>query len=66
MRPLWPKLASLAQEICILWFQFFDASFASKGYPFKNIHKNDSYVTLHITQNTLNIFSSETDDQNSK
>ena len=37
MRPKWPKLASLAQKICTLWFQFFDAFFASKGYPFKNI-----------------------------
>ena len=37
MKPKWQKLASLAQEICTLWFQFFDAVFASKGYPFKNI-----------------------------
>ena len=37
MRPKWQKLASLAQEICTLWFQFFGAVFASKGYPFKNI-----------------------------
>ena len=28
---------SLAQKICRLLFQFFDAFFASKGYPFKNI-----------------------------
>ena len=28
------KLAGLAQEICTLWFQFFGAVFASKGYPF--------------------------------
>ena len=34
---LWQKLASLAQELCTLWFQFFGAVFASKGYPFKNI-----------------------------
>ena len=27
------------QEICTLWFQFFGAVFASKGYPFKNIFK---------------------------
>ena len=38
MKPKWQKLASLAQEICTLWFQFFDAVFASKGYPFKNIY----------------------------
>ena len=37
MRPKWQKLASLAQEICTLKFQFFGAVFASKGYPFKNI-----------------------------
>ena len=37
MKPKWQKLASLAQEICTLWFQFFGAAFASKGYPFKNI-----------------------------
>ena len=36
-KPKWQKLASLAQEICALWFQFFGAVFASKGYPFKNI-----------------------------
>ena len=37
MTPKWQKLASLAQEICTLWFQLFDAVFASKGYPYKNI-----------------------------
>ena len=37
MKPYWQKLASLAQEICLLWFQFFGAAFAFKGYPFKNI-----------------------------
>ena len=37
MKPNWQELASLAQEICTLWFQFFGAAFASKGYPFKNI-----------------------------
>ena len=37
MKPKWQKLASLAQEICTLWFQFCSAVFASKGYPFKNI-----------------------------
>ena len=34
MRPEWPKIASLAQKICTLQFQFFGAFFASKGYPF--------------------------------
>ena len=33
MRPKWPKLASLVEKICTLWFQFFDALFAY----FKNI-----------------------------
>ena len=37
MKPKWQKLASLAQEICTLSFQFFGAVFASKGYHFKNI-----------------------------
>ena len=37
MKSTWQKLASLAQEICTLWFQFFGAVFASKGYPFENI-----------------------------
>ena len=37
MTPKWQKLASLAQEICTLYFQFFGAVFASEGYPFKNI-----------------------------
>ena len=37
MKPKWQKLASLAQEICTLWFQFFGAVCAPKGYPFKNI-----------------------------
>ena len=37
MKPKRQKLASLAQEICTLQFQFFGAAFASKGYHFKNI-----------------------------
>ena len=37
MKPKWQKLASLALEICTLWFQFFCAVFVPKGYPFKNI-----------------------------
>ena len=37
MKPKWQKLASLAQEMCTLWFLFFGAAFTSKGYPFKNI-----------------------------
>ena len=42
MKPQWQKLASLAQEICTLWFQFFSAVFASKGCPFKNILQLDT------------------------
>ena len=37
MKPKWQKLASQAQKIFTLLFKFFDAVFASKGYPFKNI-----------------------------
>ena len=46
MKPKWQKLASLAQEICTLLFQFFGAVFASKGYPFKNILINNFSDTL--------------------
>ena len=50
MKPKWQKLASLAQEICTLWFQFFGAVFASKGYPFKNIFdiKRQSPIILFV------------------
>ena len=41
MKSKWQELACLAQEICILWFQFFGAVFASKGNPFKNIFQTD-------------------------
>ena len=44
MKPKWQNLASLAQETCTLWFQFFGAVFAFKGYPFKNIFVK--HVTL--------------------
>ena len=37
MKSNWQKLASLAQEVCTLYFKFFGVVFASKGYPFKNI-----------------------------
>ena len=40
MKPKWQKLASLAQEIYTLSFQFFSAVFASKGYTLKNILSN--------------------------
>ena len=45
MKPNWQKLASLAREICTLWFQFFGAVFASKGYPFKNILEKLPQIT---------------------
>ena len=56
MKPKWQELASLAQEICTLWFQFFGAVFASKGYPFKNIfvwgihvrHNNEIYLLTYF------------------
>ena len=52
MKPKWQKLASLAQEICKLWFQFFGAVFASKGYPFKNIlHHFYKISKLTLLQN---------------
>ena len=38
MKPKWQKLASLAQELCTLWFQFLCAVIASKGYTFKNLY----------------------------
>ena len=41
MKPKWQKLASLAQKICTLWFEFFGAVFASKRYHFKNIFINN-------------------------
>ena len=45
MTPKWQKLASLAQEIFTLLFQFYGAGFASKGFPFKNIFDFTSLVT---------------------
>ena len=44
MTPKWQKQASMAQEICTLWFQFFGAVFASKEYPFKNIFQSNLNV----------------------
>ena len=37
MRPKWPKLASLAQKICTLQFQFLCAFLLPKYNVFKNI-----------------------------
>ena len=49
MTPKWQKQASLAQEICTLWFQFFGAVFASKGYPFNNIfyHRHSELIVKY-------------------
>ena len=51
-----PKLASVAQKICTLYFQFFDAFFASKGYPFKHIFEN---LVQNIYRNKLCILANE-------
>ena len=52
MTPKWQKLASLAQEICTPWFQYFGAVFASKGYRFKNILykilKFYNFLSVHL------------------
>ena len=48
MKPKWQKLASLVQEICTLWFQFFVAVFASRGYPFKSIFKVISFIIILV------------------
>ena len=55
MKPKWQKLASLAQRICTLQFQFFGAVFASKGYPFKNIFEavTDADMTLRTSGNLV-------------
>ena len=53
MKPKWQKLASLAQEICTLYFQFFGAVFASKGYPFKNISINIYAFVLILCMFTM-------------
>ena len=56
MKPKWQKLASLAQEICTLKFQFFGAVFASKGYPFKNILESRSVPNLLKNLSTVCMF----------
>ena len=54
MRPKWPKLASLAQKIFTLWFQFFGAVFALQGYPFKNIFIIE-YIKSYLTKRNFPI-----------
>ena len=51
MKPIWQRLASLAQEIYTLWFQFFSAVFASKGYPFKNIFHYKIEIRARLNKN---------------
>ena len=53
MRPNWPKLACLTQRICTLWFQFFGAFFASKGYPFKNIFDTIKHLFNDVPINNV-------------
>ena len=53
MKPKWQKLASLAQEICTLQFQFFGAVFASKGYPFKNINDPQKKHSLGMVSKNI-------------
>ena len=48
MKPKGQKLASLAQEICTLWFQFLSAVFGTKGYPFNNIFASKGHPFKNI------------------
>ena len=62
MEPKWEKLASLAQKICALWFQFFGAVFASKGYPFKNILKDIFAMLKFVTKACFTYISKQQSD----
>ena len=62
MEPKWEKLASLAQKICTLWFQFFGAVFASKGYPFKNILKDIFAMLKFVTEACFTYISKQQSD----
>ena len=53
MGPERQRLASLVREVCTVWFQFFGAVFASKGYPFKNIFSNRWCKREHIEPDAL-------------
>ena len=53
MTPEWQKLASLAQEIYTLWFQFFGVVFASKRYPFKNIFKSYQHRYINLMRHFI-------------
>ena len=54
MKPKWQKLASLAQEICALWFQFFGASLLPKDTLLRtyNIH-----IVIHLATEHFNLAS---------
>ena len=54
MKPKWQKLACPAQEICTLYFQFFGAVFASKGYTLKNIASQTESMATNVPNHALN------------
>ena len=60
MKPKWQKLASLAQKICTLKFQFIGAFFASKGYPFTSI-----FIWAATRQNLSSVFPTKQDSKQS-
>ena len=50
MRPKWPKLASLTQKICTLWFQFLVHSLLPREDLLKNIFTfNTQYSHQYAT-----------------
>ena len=53
MKPKWQKLASLAQEICTLWFQYISAVFAPKGYPLRTYSMYDYSSVASHTHNII-------------
>ena len=53
MKPKWQKLASMAQEICTVYFQFFGAVFASKGYEGCSNMNASSFITYMLRQNVI-------------
>ena len=48
MKPKRQKLASLAQEICTLYFQLLGAVFTSKGYPLTTYFTSLQLVTVTV------------------
>ena len=55
MRPKRLKLASLALKICTLWFQFFGAFFASKGYPLRAYNKTLGFFRQNLSECTSQV-----------